>query len=500
MGRSDACDVALPGPEISRTHCFVDGDAAGWQVIDRSRHGITLDGASVKRAELHDGVRVGVGDFSVLFRDKQTVCPPTHEMATPRTQEQLLCTEASIQVSEARLVVVEGPQRSERHRLRKSRLTVGGSGSDIVLADRTLMHNHCRLQISRGRVMLEPGTGAVWLDGQRLINLTPLYPDESFRIGETWLRVEIGPSTITPISDRFGDMVGVSPAMKRVFGTLKVMAAHDDPVLIIGESGTGKELAAHGVHVHSRRSSGPFIPINCGAISAELFESELFGHEKGAFTGAARKKDGAFHLAHGGTLFLDELGELPLALQAKLLRVLGGGGVRRVGGYAVEHPDVRVIAATNRDVVSMVRAGTFRADLFFRLETLFVQLPPLRGRESDITTLAESLAKAHRADASISLEAMAVLCAHRWPGNIRELKNVLHRALILGGPRIDVGDLTFHRLDEDSPGHQPRGSDDELGFLRELLKRHGGNRSAVARELGMSRSGLLYRLRRHGLA
>jgi len=383
-------------------------------------------------------------------------------------------------------------------------MTVGGPGSTIALSDPSLARDHCRLRVSRGRVMLEPGKGSTWMDGHLLRDITSVFPDEEFRLGSCVLRVDSEPLLITPEADRFGEMIGGSRAMKKVFGLLKRMAGHDDPILIIGESGTGKELAAHGIHQHSACSDGPFVPINCGAIAADLFESELFGHVKGAFTGAAADKDGAFQQAAGGTLFLDEIGELPLLAQSKLLRVLSGGGVRRVGSFQLEHPAVRVVAATNRDLVSMVRAGTFRSDLFFRLETLFVKLPALRQRSEDITMLARHLATQQRAEATISPGAMAVLCAHPWPGNVRELYNVLRRAIVLDGPRITESSLSFHSLSAPAPVRATAaagmGSDaTEREFLSGVLRRHSGNRSAVARELGLSRSGLIYRMKRLGL-
>ena len=215
-------------------------------------------------------------------------------------------------------------------------------------------------------------------------------------------------------------------------------------------------------------------------------------------------KDGAFQQAAGGTLFLDEVGELPLPAQSKLLRVLSGGGVRRVGSFQLEYPAVRVVAATNRDLVSMVQAGTFRSDLFFRLETLFVKLPALRRRTEDIAMLARHLTTQQCPEATISPGAMSILCAHPWPGNVRELYNVLRRAIVLHGPRVTETSLTFHSLSASTPQRTAASmvADSEAAereLLSEMLRRHNGNRSAVARELGLSRSGLIYRLKRLGL-
>ncbi len=503
IGRADFCDVSLPGESISRTHCIIEGSGRSWRLIDRSRHGTTIDGHPAgSDAALIDGSRIGIGEFSLVFRDADEVAPPTSDAVPPRTHEELLGTRDAVTVSQALLEVVEGEGKGERFYLSRPRMSVGGPGSSISLPDPSLLRDHCRLRVSRGRVMLEPGAGPIWLDGRPVRDITPVLPDEEVRIGACVLRVGTEPRLLSPESDRFGEMVGRSRPMRQVFGLLKCMAAHDDPILIIGESGTGKELAAHGIHQHSPRAEGPFIPINCGAIAAELFESELFGHLKGSFTGATADKPGAFQEADGGTLFLDELGELPLEAQSKLLRVLSGGGVRRVGSFKLEHPDVRVVAATNRDLVQMVRAGTFRSDLFFRLETLFVQLPPVRRRGEDIAQLAQHLASRQCPDATIAPDAMAVLRAHPWPGNVRELHNVLRRAIVLHGPRVTAEALTFHSLGGPAPTPQSAEGDGdatEPEVHARVRRRHDGNRSSVARELGLSRSGLIYRMKRLGL-
>ena len=505
LGRADSCDISLPGDEISRNHCVVSGHGQRWTLSDRSRHGTTVNEALVRRAALQDGDRIGIGAYQVIFSAGERESMSTAEAVPARLHEQLLeASERALHIRQAALTITEGLGAGQTFRLRRARVTVGTQGSGIVLDDPTVTADHCRLRVSRGRVMLEPGRGVVWLDGQRLREITPLYPDESFRLGETTLRLSVGEAELQPEAQRFGDMQGSSTAMRRLFGTLRVLAGHDEPVLVMGESGTGKELTARGLHEHSPRSAGPFIPLNCGGLPQHLLQSELFGYEKGAFTGATERRDGAFQQADGGTLFLDELGELPLEAQATLLRVLGGGGVRRVGGFTVEHPDVRVIAATNRDLVEMVQAGTFREDLFFRLETLFVELPPLRSRREDIALLAERFARRFNPEASIAPDAMAALVDHSWPGNVRELQNVIRRAATFSGTtRIEARDVTFHTIRFSRAPSAPRASSPgpqlDRGELQVLLARHGGNRSAAARDIGMSRSTFLYRLKKAGL-
>ena len=239
--------------------------------------------------------------------------------------------------------------------------------------------------------------------------------------------------------------------------------------------------------------------MNCGAIPENLLESELFGHEKGAFSGANRRRDGAFHQADGGTLFLDELGDLSLAAQVKLLRVLENGEVRRVGSSVAEYPNVRIIAATNKSLTQLVKEGLFREDLLFRLEVLSMVLPSLRERKEDIVPLARQLCRELHRECRISPEAESLLVSHDWPGNVRELRNVLTRGFVLGGLVIKAPDIELYAA---SAGGTPTflvGEPDEKKYLQNLLEKHSGNRSAIAREIGVPRTTLLYKLKRLGL-
>jgi two-component system response regulator HydG len=384
--------------------------------------------------------------------------------------------------------------------------SVGATPSDLVFDDSGLLPRHFRLMVNRGRVIVEPKAGAVTVDQERVRGLFPLLPGEGFFAGGCEFRV-------VPVTDHqmveaesFGAMIGASAAMRRVFGLLRRMAPHPVPVLLQGESGTGKELAARGLHDASSQRSGRFVAINCAAISSALFESELFGHEKGAFTGAAARRDGAFHAADGGTLFLDEIGEIPLNLQAKLLRALESGEVRRVGANTPTFPDVRVVAATNRDLSHEVSLGEFREDLYFRLAVLTVHLPPLREHPEDIPILCAALGRAMAVPVELDAESMALLQAHFWPGNVRELRNVLTRAYVLHGPRIDARALSFtpaiHADQQTLSGEESVyevSRQNEQAVFRNALAKHSGNRAAAARELGLPRTTFLYKLRRLGL-
>jgi two-component system response regulator HydG len=296
----------------------------------------------------------------------------------------------------------------------------------------------------------------------------------------------------------FVTIVGESDSLKRALEKAARAAQHRDvTVLIIGETGTGKELLARAVHYHSPRASGPFVEINCAAIPANLLESELFGHEKGAFTGAVSAKPGLMELAHGGTIFLDEIGNLPIDLQPKLLRALESREVRRVGGQTARKVDVRIIAATHVDLWAAVGRGEFREDLFYRLNVIALGLPPLREREGDVELLAETFLVRLAAQYGLpvpllSPEARARLRAHSWPGNVRELRNTIERALVLSPPgTLALDDLTVARRDT-SAGQETLTFPATLRQLAEsavyrMLELAGGNKSEAARRLGISR-------------
>ena len=274
-------------------------------------------------------------------------------------------------------------------------------------------------------------------------------------------------------------------------------------VLVLGESGSGKELCARRVHEQSPRREGPFVALNCAALPLSLLESELFGHEKGAFTGAHAQRAGRFEAAHGGTLFLDEIGELPLPAQASLLRVLQERRFVRVGGWEEIEVDVRLVAATHRDLWAMVEAGQFRQDLFFRLHVLPIQVPPLRERRMDIPLLATELCERIAQRCGLELPALPAntlreLSHHDWPGNIRELENVLERWMVLG-----ANPKRLPALLEEARSRSRRRSADPDASAREALvqalERNGGHRARTAAELGITRRALSYRLVRYGL-
>ncbi len=309
--------------------------------------------------------------------------------------------------------------------------------------------------------------------------------------------------------DSYERLVGRSRPMQEVFDLVERIAATDLPVVIVGESGTGKELVAEAIHARSLRASGPFASENCGAVTETLLESLLFGHEKGAFTGATRRQRGLFEIAHKGTLFLDEVAEMSPAMQVKLLRVLQDGTFRRVGGDSPLSVDVRVIAASNQDIDDLVSRGSFRRDLFYRLAVVVVHLPPLRERSEDIPLLVEHFlslyAPSPRAVPRVDPQAMTALMAYHWPGNVRQLENEVMRALALSSGTITLRDLSPAITSQD-PDQAPDGLDLrtnvealERRLIRKALDQVAGNRSRAAELLGLSRFGLLKKLRRYGM-
>jgi Nif-specific regulatory protein len=315
----------------------------------------------------------------------------------------------------------------------------------------------------------------------------------------------------------FGAIVGESPALRDVLARVEQVAQTASTVLLRGETGTGKEMVARAIHINSARETKPFVRVNCAALAPGVLESELFGHEKGAFTGAVARRLGRFELADGGTLFLDEVGDLPQDVQVKLLRVLQEREFERVGGAETIKVDVRVISATHRDLEKQIQAGEFREDLYYRLNVFPITLPPLRSRTTDIPLLAEHFIQkyARTAGKNVSgLDATAVsaLSGYTWPGNVRELENVIERALILAkGSALTAGDLEFTRRAAPPSSSSPSLSSSSDRPLQERLQEQErtaiiaaidqahGNIAHAARALGINRSTLYYRLRKHGL-
>jgi transcriptional regulator with GAF, ATPase, and Fis domain len=392
--------------------------------------------------------------------------------------------------------------------------------NDLVIPDDTVSRHHCELIRSvEGVIVKDLGsTNGTKVSGARVTEAI-FPPGTIIRVGEVDIALRPSPQKMEVLpsdSNTFGGAIGHSVAMRTIFAMLERIGPTDATVLIEGETGTGKDVLARAICKESPRAQKPFVVVDCGAVSYSLIESELFGHERGAFTGAVSLRQGAFELADGGTVFLDEIGELPLDVQPKLLRVLETREFRRVGGNKTLRADVRVIAATKRNLEREVAAGKFREDLYFRLAVVPLTVSPLRMRREDIPPLVEHILKAAgAADLHLSNESMQALSAHDWPGNVRELRNVLERAIYMAkatGSR-ELNAITFpvstsqptesvFQFESGKSYRETRAKYDaefERRYVKWLLGRHNGNVSAAAREARMDRKHLHDMAKKHGL-
>jgi len=411
--------------------------------------------------------------------------------------------------------VIDGPDAGKSASSDSEALTVGtAETNDLVLGDPTVSRFH--LELARGEdgilVVDHGSTNGTVFEGARLESAT-LRPDAVLTLGHTRVRVGDGERITLELheGEELAGLHGRTAVMRRLMARIGKAAMATTPVLLVGESGTGKELVARALHAQSRRADEPFVTVDCGALSPSLVASELFGHEKGAFTGADRQHVGAFERADGGTLFLDEIGELGADLQPALLGVLERGRFRRVGGRDEVDVDVRVLAATHRDLRAEVNEGTFRLDLYYRLAVIVLAVPPLRERVEDVPLLVEHFAReaGHEGDVGrvFSPDAMAELCRHRWPGNVRELRNVVEATLAMGetpplfDAPIDAAELTPEALLR-LPYKDARRAlldDFERRYVERRLEESDGNVSAAARAARMDRTYLIKLIARHDL-
>jgi transcriptional regulator with GAF, ATPase, and Fis domain len=437
------------------------------------------------------------------------------------------------QSDELLLVVVSGSARGKRVKLGE-RLTVGkAADNDLVLPDDTVSRHHCELERTPlGIIVRDLGSTNHTRVGRTAVREAVIESGSTIVVGsvELLLRGEPNRTQVLPSeATSFGEALGTSLSMRQIFGVLERIAPTDASVLLEGETGTGKDVLARSIHQISTRKDQPFVVVDCGAVSYNLIESELFGHERGAFTGAVAARQGAFEIAGHGTVFLDEVGELPLDVQPKLLRVLESGEFRRVGGNKPLHAEARIVAATKRNLKEEVERGKFREDLYFRLSVVPITVPPLRTRREDVPALVEQfLELARKRDPtasaiSLTRETVSALAAHDWPGNVRELRNVLDRAIYIaaaggereirlvdlpvspgsiGGSQPSAGSAGYPAFDAEKSYREIR-SDFESEFERRyvawLLDRHGGNISAAAREAKMDRKHLYDLARKRGL-
>jgi DNA-binding NtrC family response regulator len=427
-----------------------------------------------------------------------------------------------------RLTVQSGTQAGEAIEGAGAIVRVGSKeGNQVRIVNETVSRYHFEIEPTANGFLLRDlgSTNGTFLDGYRVKEVY-LPRRCALKAGEVTLAFEaLGEDVLIELSaqDRFGDALGRSAAMRELFSVLEKVAPRDLTVLLEGESGTGKERLAEAIHYKSARARGRFVVFDCASVPAQLMESELLGHERGAFTGAQARRIGRFEEASGGTLFLDEIGELPLELQPKLLRALERREIRRVGGAGVIPVDVRVVAATNRDLPREINRGAFREDLYYRLAVVRVRVPPLRERRDDIALLVEHFvrdaldgdeARAREVVAGISDANWQGLLSHPWPGNVRELRNFIERTLaVSGGIEADVAPAALAAptnaaadgergpaIDLERPFIEAREellARFERGYLEAMLERHGGNISRAARAAGLDRMHFKRLLQRH---
>ncbi|MBX3268828.1 MAG: sigma 54-interacting transcriptional regulator [Sandaracinaceae bacterium] len=481
IGRGVGCDIVVHDPALRERHYLLV--ARGGAVLLHD-----LDGGRGRPRTIRTGEEVPIGQHHSLARLPTVVTRP---VALPRT-EPLAAGEAPR--SDLSLVVGRGAD-ARRVAFDRRPLTVGaGEAADVRVADRTVSALHCRFEPSRDglRVRDLDSKNGTFVDGVA-VGLARVGAGTALRIGRTDLRVVArdGGSGAAPAT-----LVARSRALRGVIEQVERFAKLAWPILVTGETGTGKEMIARALHERGPRASGPFVAINAGGMPASLVESELFGHERGAFTGAEHVHRGVFEQANGGTLFLDEIGELPLDLQSRLLRVLETWEVRRVGAERATPVRVRLVCATHRDPRAMVADGRFRQDLYYRIAQLALHVPPLRERPEDVGALAKHFLDACADEVGrkgFEEAALARLRAHGWPGNARELRNVVRRvAASCAGAWITLEDVAG--VLEDLGG---LGELDE-GQLRVLVDGFDGNLAAAARALGLPRTTLRDRLRPRG--
>jgi DNA-binding NtrC family response regulator len=512
VGRAPECDVSLPDPALSRLQAQVERRGDHFFLLDRSGRGTRLGAEIVTEAVLADGAEIALGAWRALFRSVS----PAEEGATRVSGDtSLRASGEPPRPARARLRVRErGRERVVA--LDSDAVTVGKDpANDVVLDDPFVSGRHLRLDRRAGRWHVRDlaSTNGTLLAGVRVTE-AELPVGALLTLGDAEVVLEApGESRRPAPADVFEGMISSDTAMRQMFDLLERVAPADAAVTILGETGTGKELVARALHRLSGRREATFIPVNCSAIAESLIESELFGHEKGAFSGAERLRKGAFEEADGGTIFLDEIGELPLDLQPKLLRTLEQGEVKRVGASRPLIVNVRVVAATHRDLRAQLRAGKFREDLYYRLCVVPVTVPPLRARRGDVRTLAEHFlerASPRGLALRFSDEALSKLEGYDWPGNVRQLKNTVQRALLFRGEGLTVQApaVTF----EDARSVAVGVGDDDTLYVRGLkledlereairlsLRRHRGKRAAVVKELGIAKSTVMKRIAQWGL-
>jgi transcriptional regulator with AAA-type ATPase domain len=527
LGRGRENDIVLPLPDVADRHAVIS--RSGGRVVIHATDGehVFREGRPVREADLSGGGTVGVGGYRLRWiaggdgfepegirpgipADAGIVRVSTAEEPVPASPP---AGPFAAPMGPLLLQVAAGPDRGLQILLDGPAVVVGRApDSDLVLHDPTVSWRHLSVEPAGDgmRVRDLQSRNGTCVDGRR-VEVGIAQPGSVVRAGRTSLRLgrAAGGSFGTGEEPGLAEMVGGSAPMRTLYARLREAAASRSPVLLLGETGTGKELAGRAIHSLGTRARGPFVPLNCAAAPRELIEDLLFGHGRGAYTGASGERRGAFERADGGTIFLDEISEVPLDLQPKLLRVLEDGAVPRLGGDE-RASDFRVVAASNRDLPAEAAAGRFRPDLYYRLAVLEIRLPPLCERLDDLPDLVHSfLAQAEEqtgvpgAGATrIDEDALEPLRHHPWPGNVRELRNVVLRAVVrCPGGVVDraLAEAILAETRRARPAVPRSLEETEAEAIRNALRACGGQRRAAARRLGIAESTLYEKIRRHDL-
>ena len=518
IGRTSDNDVVLPLPDVADSHAEISSSGDSCEVRAMSGETMYFRGRRVTRARLAPGDHLGLGGYRLQWLGdgvglELAGLETTFETARSHGTKPLEPPDLNLGRA-TELAVVEGADKGANLLLEAVVSTVGRSPDcDLVLADDSVSWRHISLELTRDGIRVRDlgSRNGTLLDGRR-VESALAGEGARIQIGKSVLKIADGGAKAERAESGLAELVGNSAAMQTVYRLIEETAATRLPVLVSGETGTGKELVARAIHTLGPRSTGPFVPVNCAAIPRDMLEDELFGHVKGAFTGATSDRQGAFERAGGGTIFLDEVGELALDLQAKLLRVLEDREIPRLGGDPI-HSDFRVVAATGQDLTAAVSDGGFRQDLFFRLVVTEIRVPPLRERPDDLPALVRHFLALAEAESgletagqfSVDDAVIAVLSRHAWPGNVRELRNVVFRLLVASEREAVEPGLVQRLLSEvglrpSSPREEPETLEQmEKEVIRRALDDCGGQKRAAARRLGIAESTLYEKIRRYNL-
>jgi len=518
IGRAKSNDIILSDPTVSRVHAVIISDKGKLSLLDKSSSDTFINNVKVSRKELHIDDMITIGPYSIFPREYkydeekpelQTTC---HEKTLAFS---LLPDEdkKSFLLKHASLAYIKGPEEGHRYKIDKEKITFGkNDDNDLVLNDEFVSRHHGEISFSKGEFFIRDlgSRNGIFINGKR-VKGSIIESGSRIEIGKTefnFVLSEDTPMLLDRKDDHLCEIIGKSQKIQALLTFCKKAASCDATVLINGETGTGKELIAKTIHSLSRRSGGPFITIDCGSIPQNLIESELFGHEKGAFTGAQNQRKGAFERGNKGTVFLDEIGELPKEMQPKLLRILEEREFKRVGGDTHIQTDIRVIAATNKELNVEITRGNFREDLFFRLYVIPISLPTLRERKEDIPLLADHFIKKSQllsetgSQVTISDEALKKMADYSWPGNVRELRNIIDRAIVNSDMHlISAEDVQFiptikENAKSFSSSHASL-EEVEKQTIINALKEQDGNKKATAKVLGIAYSTMCEKVKKY---